>query len=245
VPRAAASQLTPGPPSTPPLAALAQRYIAAIACLKRAQYLGPLEWVTAHNLGLAHLATGQAASAFHHLSAAVNLKPDFGPRCSGARGAATRGGAWLASERLLHSRASGAPGWRGRVFQPGRLAASCPPCSNPWCSFLLLGVALARLGDPSNAAAAYERGLALAPDEPLGHLNYGAGLRRWDGGALGAAAGEGGAEGGGRGAPARPPATACPGLLCGVRSALRRAPRSQGPPAPGRPHGCAGARGGP
>ncbi|GBF89419.1 hypothetical protein Rsub_01991 [Raphidocelis subcapitata] len=65
-----------------------QRYIAAIACLKRAAYLAPLEWVTAYNLGLAHLATGQAASAFHHLSAAVNLRPDFAPRQAGGSGRA-------------------------------------------------------------------------------------------------------------------------------------------------------------
>ena len=58
-----------------------QRYIAAIACLSRALYLAPFEWVTAYNLGLAHLATGQAASAFTHLSAAVNLRPDHAPRC--------------------------------------------------------------------------------------------------------------------------------------------------------------------
>lgn len=57
-----------------------QRYIAAIACLKRALYLGPFEWVVAYNLGLLHLSTGQAASAFHFLSTAINLKPDFAHR---------------------------------------------------------------------------------------------------------------------------------------------------------------------
>ncbi|KIY96256.1 putative Bardet-Biedl syndrome 4 protein like protein [Monoraphidium neglectum] len=57
----------------------ARRYIAAISCLSRALYLAPFEWLTAHNLGLAYLAAGQAASAFQHLSAAVNLKPDFAP----------------------------------------------------------------------------------------------------------------------------------------------------------------------
>jgi tetratricopeptide (TPR) repeat protein len=59
-----------------------QRYIAAISCLKRALYLAPFEWLTSYNLGLAHLATGQDASAFHHLSTAVNLRPGFAHRCA-------------------------------------------------------------------------------------------------------------------------------------------------------------------
>ena len=54
-----------------------QRFIAAIACLKKALYLGPFEWIISYNLGLVHLHTGQWASAFHYLSSAVNLKPDF------------------------------------------------------------------------------------------------------------------------------------------------------------------------
>lgn len=54
--------------------------MAAIACLKRALYLGPFEWVVAYNLGLVHLCTEQAASAFHFLSTAINLKPDFAHR---------------------------------------------------------------------------------------------------------------------------------------------------------------------
>lgn len=57
-----------------------QRYIAAIACLKRALYLGPFEWVVSYNLGLLHLCTGQAASAFHHLTTAIHLKPEFAHR---------------------------------------------------------------------------------------------------------------------------------------------------------------------
>lgn len=59
----------------PPLPA--QRYIAAIACLKKALYLGPFEWIISYNLGLVHLHTGQYASAFHYFSASINLKPDF------------------------------------------------------------------------------------------------------------------------------------------------------------------------
>uniref|UniRef100_A0A7S2QUY1 Uncharacterized protein n=1 Tax=Chlamydomonas chlamydogama TaxID=225041 RepID=A0A7S2QUY1_9CHLO len=54
-----------------------QRYIAAIACLKKALYLGPFEWIISYNLGLVHLHTGQYASAFHYFSSSINLKPDF------------------------------------------------------------------------------------------------------------------------------------------------------------------------
>ncbi|KDO24220.1 hypothetical protein SPRG_09854 [Saprolegnia parasitica CBS 223.65] len=54
-----------------------QRFVAAVASLKRALYLDPFEWITSYNLGLVHLNTGQYASAFHYFSAAINLKPDF------------------------------------------------------------------------------------------------------------------------------------------------------------------------
>jgi len=54
-----------------------QRFVAAIACLKRALYLEPFEWIIAHNLGLVHLCTQQYASAFHYFSASINMKPDF------------------------------------------------------------------------------------------------------------------------------------------------------------------------
>jgi Bardet-Biedl syndrome 4 protein len=54
-----------------------QRYVASIACLKRALYLDPFEWIISYNLGLVHLNTDQYASAFHYLSASINLKPDF------------------------------------------------------------------------------------------------------------------------------------------------------------------------
>lgn len=56
-----------------------QKYVAAAACLKRALFLDPFEWIIAFNLGLVHLATAQYASAFHYLSAALNLKPDYAP----------------------------------------------------------------------------------------------------------------------------------------------------------------------
>lgn len=65
------------PRTTPPRP---QKYIAAISCLKKALYLAPFDWLASHNAGLAHLAAGLAASAFHHLSAAVNLNPSFAPR---------------------------------------------------------------------------------------------------------------------------------------------------------------------
>lgn len=54
-----------------------QRYIAAIACLKRALYLSPFDWIASYNLGLVHLSTQQHAAAFASLSAAINLKPAF------------------------------------------------------------------------------------------------------------------------------------------------------------------------
>ena len=54
-----------------------QRYIASIACLKRALNIDPFEWIISYNIGLLHLNTKQYASAFHYLSSAINLKPDF------------------------------------------------------------------------------------------------------------------------------------------------------------------------
>ena len=47
---------------------LRHRYVASIACLKRALYLDPFEWIISYNLGLVHLNTGQYASAFHYFS---------------------------------------------------------------------------------------------------------------------------------------------------------------------------------
>lgn len=54
-----------------------QKYIAAIACLKRALYLEPFEWIMAYNLGLVHIRTEQYASAYHYLSTCIQLKPNF------------------------------------------------------------------------------------------------------------------------------------------------------------------------
>jgi Bardet-Biedl syndrome 4 protein len=54
-----------------------QNLLAAAACLQRALYLAPFEWIIAYNLGLVHLHSKQYASAFQALSAAINLKPDY------------------------------------------------------------------------------------------------------------------------------------------------------------------------
>lgn len=53
------------------------KHVAALACLKRALYLDPFEWIICFNAGQVYLHTGQYTSAFHHLSAAIALKPDF------------------------------------------------------------------------------------------------------------------------------------------------------------------------
>lgn len=56
-----------------------QKFVGAIACLKRALYLDPFEWIISYNLGLVHMHTQQWASAFHHLSCAVALNPQHAP----------------------------------------------------------------------------------------------------------------------------------------------------------------------
>ncbi|CAN8016348.1 unnamed protein product [Ixodes persulcatus] len=50
-----------------------KKYVAAISCLKKANYLSPLDWEILHNLGMVHLTMQQYASAFHFFSAAVNF----------------------------------------------------------------------------------------------------------------------------------------------------------------------------
>ncbi|KAL2300508.1 hypothetical protein Nmel_013390 [Mimus melanotis] len=52
-----------------------KKYVAAISCLKRANYLAPFDWKILYNLGLVHLTMQQYASAFHFLSAAINFQP--------------------------------------------------------------------------------------------------------------------------------------------------------------------------
>uniref|UniRef100_A0A3B3QM59 BBSome complex member BBS4 n=1 Tax=Paramormyrops kingsleyae TaxID=1676925 RepID=A0A3B3QM59_9TELE len=55
-----------------------KKYVAAISCLKRANYLAPFDWKILYNLGLVHLTMQQYASAFQFLSAAVSLQPRMG-----------------------------------------------------------------------------------------------------------------------------------------------------------------------
>ena len=55
-----------------------KKYVAAISCLKRANYLAPFDWKILYNLGLVHLSMQQYASAFHFLSASINLRPSRG-----------------------------------------------------------------------------------------------------------------------------------------------------------------------
>ncbi|KAL8570486.1 Bardet-Biedl syndrome 4 protein [Nucella lapillus] len=56
-----------------------KKYVAAISCLKRANYLAPFDWKILYNLGLVHLTMQQYASSFHFLSAAINLRPKMAP----------------------------------------------------------------------------------------------------------------------------------------------------------------------
>ena len=46
--------------------------------MKRANYLCPFDWKILYNLGLVHLTMQQYASAFHFLSAAINMRPKMG-----------------------------------------------------------------------------------------------------------------------------------------------------------------------
>jgi len=54
------------------------KHVAAAACLKKANYLAPFEWIISYNLGVVHLAAEQYSSAFQCFSAAINLQPTFG-----------------------------------------------------------------------------------------------------------------------------------------------------------------------
>ncbi|XP_075525599.1 Bardet-Biedl syndrome 4 [Dermacentor variabilis] len=55
-----------------------KKYVAAISCLKRANYLNPMDWQILHNLGLVHLTMEQYASAYHFFNAAVHFNPRNG-----------------------------------------------------------------------------------------------------------------------------------------------------------------------
>ncbi|XP_065913269.1 Bardet-Biedl syndrome 4 protein-like [Dysidea avara] len=52
-----------------------KKYVAAISCLKRANYLAPFEWEILYNLGLVHLTMQQYASSFHFFRAATAQNP--------------------------------------------------------------------------------------------------------------------------------------------------------------------------
>ncbi|EEB14078.1 bardet-biedl syndrome 4, bbs4, putative [Pediculus humanus corporis] len=54
-----------------------KKLIAAISCLKRANFLSPLDWKILYNLGLVHISAQQYASAFHYLTSAMNLHPNI------------------------------------------------------------------------------------------------------------------------------------------------------------------------
>ncbi|XP_033119687.1 Bardet-Biedl syndrome 4 protein-like [Anneissia japonica] len=51
-----------------------KKYFAAVSSLKRANYLSPFDWKVLYNLGLVHLSMHQYASAFHFISAAINIR---------------------------------------------------------------------------------------------------------------------------------------------------------------------------
>lgn len=55
-----------------------KKYITAVACLKKASYLDPLQWIVNFNLGLVYLYTGQYTSAYIHMNTVTSLKPSIG-----------------------------------------------------------------------------------------------------------------------------------------------------------------------
>lgn len=52
---------------------------AAVAALRKANFLAPLEWIITYNLGIVLLTCGRYVSAFHYLSAAISLHADYAP----------------------------------------------------------------------------------------------------------------------------------------------------------------------
>lgn len=50
-----------------------KKHYAALACLRKALYLRPFEWIIHYNCGVVHLSMGRCISAFHSLSTAANL----------------------------------------------------------------------------------------------------------------------------------------------------------------------------
>jgi Bardet-Biedl syndrome 4 protein len=54
-----------------------QKYIAAIACLKKAFYLDPFDWTIAYNLGLIHLHTEQFMTSCMYFNSSKSLNNNF------------------------------------------------------------------------------------------------------------------------------------------------------------------------
>jgi len=52
-----------------------KKYITALACLKKANYLDPLQWIVNFNLGLVYMYTGQYSSAYIHMNTVTKIKP--------------------------------------------------------------------------------------------------------------------------------------------------------------------------
>ena len=46
---------------------------AAVACLRKACFIAPMEWLPQYNLGILYLVMHRYVSAFQHLSCAINL----------------------------------------------------------------------------------------------------------------------------------------------------------------------------
>lgn len=119
-------------PLTPPSSLIPQ----AFSCLKRAHYLSPFDWKVLYNLGLVHLTMQQYASAFHFLSAAINLNPRMGELYMLLAGAAS------------HRQEAG-------LTFPLKL-----DCVNHKPIFFLT-VALTNLEDVENATRAYEQAVTM------------------------------------------------------------------------------------
>jgi Bardet-Biedl syndrome 4 protein len=116
--------------------------LQAIACLKKAAYFAPFEWMIVFNLGLVHLHAQQYASAFHYLSAAVNLRylgPLFSHDCYGIQ--------YTVMTAIM------------RIYYYSHALSSRRPDFAH--SYLLLGLALAKLDDLQNAIAALDKAIDL------------------------------------------------------------------------------------
>lgn len=136
------------------------KYVAAIACLKRALYLDPFEWIISYNLGLVHLNTEQYASAFHYLSASINLKPVCASRtmCCSCNFLLS---AMLITVLLTHI-----------SLLLSRCRYALLVCLQDFASsYMYLGICLSRLDDFENACSAYEKAIHMEQDH-LFELNY-------------------------------------------------------------------------